>query len=288
MKKLIYCTILLILGNLVSGQELFIQNEDELKGSKKISGQEYTTVYDNTNHIYRYFNSEGEEIFLIKSFNEKGEQIPLSIEKNLETESLEIIVNNKSIGVLVNSIIYDLHGLEIGRFFRGERSKNNVRNFWNGVDYRYGNISIYDHTGLYKVGSFTFKEQIDYYAILGIEKIDNIEDVDKKIMKKKIRNIQRHYKKLLKKYNIKKYPNDTEIQEQFAEISNAYQEVMLDLGLNKKKDKKILGVIPQEYLSQERRSNWSQDEGYVPYTKRQLKDRDPDTKIQKDELYLGE
>ena len=107
-------------------------------------------------------------------------------------------------------------------------------------------------------------------------------------MKKKIRNIQRHYKKLLKKYNIKKYPNDTDIQEQFAEISNAYQEVMLDLGVNKKKDKKILGVIPQEYLSQERRSNWSQDEGYVPYTKRQLKDRDPDTKIQKDELYLGE
>ena len=52
--------------------------------------------------------------------------------------------------------------------------------------------------------------------------------------------------------------------------------------------KKILGVIPQEYLSQDRRSNWSQDEGYVPYTKRQLKDRDPDTKIQKDELYLEE
>ena len=46
MKKLIYCTILLVLGSLVSGQELFIQNEDELKGSKKISGQEYTTVYD--------------------------------------------------------------------------------------------------------------------------------------------------------------------------------------------------------------------------------------------------
>ena len=92
----------------------------------------------------------------------------------------------------------------------------------------------------------------------------------------------------LVEFLVSKNPNDTEIQEQFAEISNAYQEVMLDLGVNKKKDKKILGVIPQEYLSQDRRSNWSQDEGYVPYTKRQLKDRDPDTKIQKDELYLEE
>ena len=288
MKKLIYYTFLFIVGYFGSAQELFIQGSNELKGSKKVSGQEYVVVYDNTNHIYRYFNELGQEIFLIKSFNEKGEEIPLSIEKNKDTESLEIIIDNNPIGVLVNSIIYDLDGVEIGRFFRGERSENNVKQFWSAIDYRYGNISIYDHTGHYKVGSFMFKEEVNYYAILGLEKVDDIENLDRKVVKKRIRNIQKHYKKLIKKYNVKKYPNDIELQEKFSTISNAYNEVMLDFGVGKKKDKKVLGIIPQEYLSQERRSNWSQDEGYVPYTKRKLKDREPDTKIQKDELYLKE
>ena len=169
MKKTIYYVFFLILGYSASSQELFIQSSEELKGSKKVSGQEYTVVYDNTNHVYRYFNELGKEILLIKSFNENGDEIPLSIERNDSTESLEVIIDNNPIGVLVNSIIYDFDGLEIGVFFRGEPSKNNVKNFWSGFDARYGNISIYDHTGFYKLGSFMFKEEVDYYAILGVE-----------------------------------------------------------------------------------------------------------------------
>ena len=45
--------------NLLSGQELFIQNTDKLKGSVKIMGKNYTTVYDSTTHRYRYFDESG-------------------------------------------------------------------------------------------------------------------------------------------------------------------------------------------------------------------------------------
>ena len=44
--------------------------------------------------------------------------------------------------------------------------------------------------------------------------------------------------------------------------------------------------MPQNYFSEEKRSNWSQDEGYVPYVKREIKGRQPDSQIQKNELYL--
>mgnify|MGYP001384321823 FL=1 len=67
-------------------------------------------------------------------------------------------------------------------------------------------------------------------------------------------------------------------------ISDAYESIMSDLGVDKD-DEKILGIIPSDYFSQKRRTNWSNDEGYVPYTKRQIKSHNPDTKIQKDQLY---
>ena len=68
-------------------------------------------------------------------------------------------------------------------------------------------------------------------------------------------------------------------------ITTAFNSVMKDFGINSKKDKKILGLIPSEYLSEDRRSKWSDYEGYVPYTKREIKDIQPDTKIKTDELY---
>ena len=105
MKK-IFVVILVSFVN-VSAQELFIQGEDQYKGSIKVDGQEYITVYDNTNHIYRYYDVNGNEIFLIKSYNEKNDQIGLSIEKNSETKALEIIIDNIPIAYLVNSVIYD-------------------------------------------------------------------------------------------------------------------------------------------------------------------------------------
>ena len=144
MKKIIYLLILISINTLFS-QELFIQDSDKIKGSKRVMGKEYTTVYDNTNHRYRYFDDSGKEIFLIKSFNEENEEVNLSIEKNPLTESVEIIINNNPIAFVVNSIIYDLNMLEIGRLFGGRYSQKNINDFWEGIDYSRGNISIYDY-----------------------------------------------------------------------------------------------------------------------------------------------
>jgi len=273
----------------VSAQELFIQGEDQYKGSIKVDGQEYITVYDNTNHIYRYYDVNGNEIFLIKSYNEKNDQIGLSIEKNSETKALEIIIDNIPIAYLVNSVIYDFDNNHIGQLYRGEYNESKIKNFWQGIDYSAGNISIYDHTGVYKVGSLEFKQEVDKFEILGFEKPLDFENLDERSSRKVIRNLQKYYRKLVRSYKIedldvKKSPEDKEVFEQFMKVSDAYESIMSDLGVDKD-DEKILGIIPSDYFSQKRRTNWSNDEGYVPYTKRQIKSHNPDTKIQKDQLY---
>lgn len=273
----------------VSAQELFIQGEDQYKGSIKVDGQEYITVYDNTNHIYRYYDVNGNEIFLIKSYNEKNDQIGLSIEKNSETKALEIIIDNIPIAYLVNSVIYDFDNNQIGQLYRGEYNESKIKNFWQGIDYSAGNISIYDHTGVYKVGSLEFKQEVDKFEILGFEKPLDFENLDERSSRKVIRNLQKYYRKLVRSYKIedldvKKSPEDKEVFEQFMKVSDAYESIMSDLGVDKD-DEKILGIIPSDYFSQKRRTNWSNDEGYVPYTKRQIKSHNPDTKIQKDQLY---
>ncbi len=273
----------------VSAQELFIQGEDQYKGSIKVDGQEYITVYDNTNHIYRYYDVNGNEIFLIKSYNEKNDQIGLSIEKNSETKALEIIIDNIPIAYLVNSVIYDFDNNYIGQLYRGEYNESKIKNFWQGIDYSAGNISIYDHTGVYKVGSLEFKQEVDKFEILGFEKPLDFENLDERSSRKVIRNLQKYYRKLVRSYKIedldvKKSPEDKEVFEQFMKVSDAYESIMSDLGVDKD-DEKILGIIPSDYFSQKRRTNWSNDEGYVPYTKRQIKSHNPDTKIQKDQLY---
>tara|TARA_B100000427_G_C15457856_1_gene572654 strand:+ start:476 stop:1309 length:834 start_codon:yes stop_codon:yes gene_type:complete len=270
------------------GQELFIQNTDKLKGSVNVMGQNYTTVYDNTVHRYRYFDDLGKEIFLIKSFNEENEEVNLSIEKNPLTESIEIIIDNNIIGTVVNSIVYDLDMTEIGRLFGGRYSDKNINDFWEGVDYSRGNISIYDHTGVYKIGSLSFYIEVDYYAVLGLDKVENIDSLDERTVKKMVRSIQRLYKKEMKKYDVRRNPDDAEIKEKAIELTEAYSFIMKDFGISDKKDKKILGILPSEYLSEERRSNWSDNEGYVPYSKRVIEDRNPDTQIQRDELYSTE
>lgn len=273
----------------VSAQELFIQGEDQYKGSIKVDGQDYITVYDNTNHIYRYYDVNGNEIFLIKSYNEKNDQIGLSIEKNSETKALEIIIDNIPIAYLVNSVIYDFDNNQIGQLYRGEYNESKIKNFWQGIDYSAGNISIYDHTGVYKVGSLEFKQEVDKFEILGFEKPLDFENLDERSSRKVIRNLQKYYRKLVRSYKIedldvKKSPEDKEVFEQFMKVSDAYESIMSDLGVDKD-DEKILGIIPSDYFSQKRRTNWSNDEGYVPYTKRQIKSHNPDTKIQKDQLY---
>jgi len=228
----------------------------------------------------------GNEIFLIKSFNSKGEQINLSIEKNQKTNAMEVIVSNSPVGVLINSVIYDLGMVEIGRFYRGGHSEKQINDFWSGIDYHTGNISIYDHTGLYKVGSLTLNQtkKIDYYAVLGIQKLENLDQMDAREKKTHIRNIERLYKKLSRKYNIKRNPDDVELQDEFSRITDAYVYVMEDLGIvDNKKDQKILGLISKDYFSPEKRSGWSDEEGYVPYTKREIKSHQPDSRIQMNE-----
>jgi len=286
MKKIIYLLILISINTLFS-QELFIQDSDKIKGSKRVMGKEYTTVYDNTNHRYRYFDESGKEIFLIKSFNEENEEVNLSIEKNPLTESVEIIINNNPIAFVVNSIIYDLNMLEIGRLFGGRYSQKNINDFWEGIDYSRGNISIYDYTGVYKIGSLHYRPFIDHYAILGIEKLENIDKMGPRVLKRKVRDLERLYKKLMRTYNVKRNPDDEDIKTKADEITNSYWSIMSDLGVDGKKQKKILGILPQEYLDEERRSNWSNNEGYVPYSKRKVEGHQPDSKIQKDELYYS-
>ena len=285
MRKILFYVSLLALFGLSFGQELFIQNSGELKGSERVSGQEYTTVYDNVNHTYRYFDELGNEIFLIKSFDENGDQIGLSIEKNIETKDMEIIIDNIPVALLINSIIYDFSMKEIGRFYRGERSEKSINTFWGGLDYQHGNISIYDHTGIYKVGSFLFKQEVDYYTVLGIDRVKDIDKMDARSIKKHVRTIQRYYKKRVREFDLKNNPDDKLLHEEFSEFNRAYDKVLEDFGVGKK-EKKFLGIIPESYFSEEKRKNWSQDEGYVPYTKRVLEGHRPDTKVETDELYL--
>lgn len=287
MKKITLLIYLLV--SLSFSQEMFLQNTTGLlKGSQKINGQEYITVYDESSHVYRYFTQNGKEIFLIKSYNEHGDELPLSIEKNTENQNIELILNNQPIAILVNNIIYDLDGVEIGKFFRGKYSKGNLTNFWSAIDHHSGNISIYDYTNVYKIGSFFFKKEIDYYQVLGVEKIEDIDNIDPRILKKKIRNIDKYYKKIIKNYNVKKYPDDEELKVQYDKLFNAYNMIMSDLGVSKAKEKKILGFLPSEYLTEERRSKWSDDEGYVPYSRREIKQYNPASQIQRDELFKQE
>ena len=114
--------------NLLSGQELFVQNTDKLKGSVKIMGKNYTTVYDNTTHRYRYFDETGKEIFLIKSFNEDNEEVNLSIEKNSTTESIEIIIDNNPNQVVAYKGGKDkLFGFFVGQVMKETQGKANPK-----------------------------------------------------------------------------------------------------------------------------------------------------------------
>lgn len=282
--RLIIIYILLFSYQLTS-QELYIQSFDKLKGSDRVLGKSYTTVYDNDSHTYRYFNENGNEIYLIKSFNQKGDEVNLSIEKNSSNESIEIIIDNNPVATVVNSIIYDLNMNDIGRLFDGRYTEKKINDFWEGVDYSEGNISIYDFKGNHKIGSFFIEKEVDYYAVLGLSSFGSVENMDKREVKKNVREVQKVYKKLLKTYNIKKNPDDEEMISKVNDINVAYNAVLFDLGIETKKDKKILGFIPESYLSEDRRTKWSDNEGYVPYSKRVREDYNPDTTIEKNELF---
>ena len=89
----------------------------------------------------------------------------------------------------------------------------------------------------------------------------------------------------MRKYSVKRDPGNEEIKLKADEITKSYINVLRDLGIEEGKEKKFLGIIPQEIFNEERRSNWSHDEGYVPYSKREIEGHQPDSKIEKNELY---
>ena len=57
----------------------------------------------------------------------------------------------------------------------------------------------------------------------------------------------------------------------YQEIEEAYMAISKKIDPDYQEEKNWL----ENFFSKNRRSNWSQDEGYVPYTKRERQDSDP-------------
>ena len=254
MKNNLYSILFILLPILTFSQEK----------AKIISGNELRKVffldYDNNQFDIKEF-----ENFNIKAFNSEGKEIPLCINSNLE-----IFMNCKidiPYAQIINSVIYDINMHKIGYSFLGVTEESIINNFWAGFDYWKGNVSIYDKTGTYRLATFMyFEPEKDYYAIIGVDSTVSLKQLNKS------------YKKLLKKYNLRKYPNDKEIQEKNNEINEAF--VALNRELNPDFDEEDENWLIN-FFKKERRSNWSSEEGYVPYIKRERLESTPDTQENK-------
>ena len=101
---------------------------------------------------------------------------------------------------------------------------------------------------------------------------DNIKNtLGEVISKANLKMLNKAYKKLLKEYNVFKYPDDDEIATKYKEIQEAYMAISKKIDPDYQEENNWL----EKFFSKNRRSNWSQDEGYVPYTKRKRKDSNP-------------
>ena len=108
---------------------------------------------------------------------------------------------------------------KIGYSFLGTSEEKIINNFWAGFDYWKGNISIYDMSGTYRLATFMyFEPEKDYYSIM---------EVDSTVT---FKQLKKNYKKLIKKYNLKKYPDDEEIQQKNLEINEAFIALSRDLN----------------------------------------------------------
>ena len=240
---------------------IFSQEKTEV-----ISGDELRKVFFLDYNHNNQFDIKDFENFNIKSFDSKGIEIPLCINSNLE------IFINCDIQVpyaqIINSVIYDMNMHKIGYSFLGVTEENVINNFWAGFDYWKGNVSIYDKSGTYRLATFMyFEPEKDYYAVM---------EVDSTIT---LKQLKKSYKKLLKKYNLKKYPDDEEIQQKNIEINEAY--IVLNRELNPDYEEEEENWIIN-FFKKDRRSNWSDEEGYVPYSKRERIESTPDTQKNKD------
>ncbi len=260
--------------------------------------------FSNSNYKNSSFNSEDLKNFEITSFDALGNKIPLCINNNLEI-SLDCKSKIKY-AQIINSTIYDLDMNKIGHCFFGKITEKDINSFWNSLKHWKGNITIYDKTETYRLATFMFlKPTKDYFAIMNldttvmnldkietykkllveynnhlskypddkkiIEKKEDIEDDYNKISRNNLKKLNKSYKSLLKNFNINKYPDDLEVLEKNQEIEEAYLAVLKKIDPNYRDETNWLEI----FFSKNRRSIWSQDEGYVPYTKRERKDSNP-------------
>ena len=231
-----------------------------------IKGDDLRKVFFSEYNFENQFDINDFENFNIKSFNSEGIEIPLCINSNLE---IYIDCNIETpYAQIINSIIYDMDMNKIGYSFLGTSEEKIINNFWAGFDYWKGNISIYDMSGTYRLATFMyFEPEKDYYSIM---------EVDSTVT---FKQLKKNYKKLIKKYNLKKYPDDEEIQQKNIEINEAFIALSRDLNPDFEEEDENWII---NFFKKDRRSNWSDEEGYVPYTKRNREESTPETQKSKD------
>ncbi len=241
--------------------------------TRVISGDELRRVFFLDYNHDNQFDIKDFENFNIKAFNSSGKEIPLCINSNLEI-FIDCKLENPY-AKIINSVIYDMNMNKVGYSFLGVTEENIINNFWAGFDYWKGNISIYDKTGTYRLATFMyFEPEKDYYSIM---------EVDSTVT---LKQLQKKYKKLLKKYNLKKYPDDKEIQQKNNEINEAF--IALNRELNPDFEEQDENWLIN-FFKKERRSNWSDEEGYVPYSKRERIESTPETQKNKEKYpYIEE
>jgi len=226
--------------------------------SQEKQKEELKRIFSSDSDSQTFINEQDFKHFEIKSFDALGNQIPLCI-----NEKLEIFLDCKSkkkYAQIINSIIYDLDMNKIGHCFLGKITKKNVDSFWLTLKHWKGNVTIYDKTESYRLATFMyFQKEKDYFSIMNLDTTATVKMLNKA------------YKKLLKTYNINKYPDDDEIIAKNKELEEAYMAISKKIDPDYQEEKNWL----ENFFSKNRRSNWSQDEGYVPYTKRERQDSDP-------------
>ena len=95
-----------------------------------------------------------------------------------------------------------------------------------------------------------------------------------------VKMLNKSYKKLLKAYNISKYPDDEDIIKKNKEIEEAFLAISKKIDPDYIEEKNWL----ETFFSKKRRSDWSREEGYVPYLKGERKELSPVTQ-EKKEIY---
>lgn len=224
----------------------------------RLSKEDLKNIFYSNNENSNYYSSQDFNHFEIKSFDALGKQIPLCI-----NEKLEIFIDCKSkikYAQIINSCIYDLDMNKIGYCFLGKITKKDLDSFWDTLKHWKGNITIYDKTESHRLATFMYlKKEKDYFSIMNLDSTASVKMLNKS------------YKKLLKNYNINKYPDDSEIIAMNKEIEEAYIAISKKIDPDYQDESNWL----DDFFSKKRRSGWSNEEGYVPYVNRKRENSNP-------------